>query len=154
MSTARVLPLALLLAGLAGCGPKIQDGPGVIGPEGNGAPEGPGAEGEHAGSSVGELEKRLGDLTKRRDASMGTAMSDVDTCEDLCDLATSICEVAKRLEVIADRNAGNESYQVLKRQAQLECRDAKESCTNCVSGFESQPPEEPDAIEPPAEEGQ
>lgn len=152
MSTARFLQAGLLLVGLSGCGSRISTGPGVVGPDGHGAPEGPGAEGEHAGSSVGELEKRLGDLTKRRDAAMGTAMSDVDTCEDLCDLAASICEVAKRLEVIADRNAGNESYQVLKRQAQLECRDAKESCTNCVSGFESQPPDEPDATEPPAEE--
>jgi hypothetical protein len=77
---------------------------------------------------------------------MHDAMSDVEVCEDLCSLATSICEVAKRLEVIANRNAGNESYQQLSREAQLECREAMESCTNCVAGFENQgPPPQPDA---------
>ena len=151
--TARAFPLAAVFGwALAGCGPRIGQNPGVIGPGEGGAPP-PANDGTdpHAGSTLGELEMRLDSLTTKRDAALESAMSDVDTCEDLCSLASSICEVAKRLEVIANRNAGNESYQQLSRQAQLECREAMESCTNCVSGFEGQDPEppEPEPGQPP-----
>ncbi len=153
-NTARAFPLAALLGmGSFACDARVGE-PGTVTPGEHGMPPGPGdGEGQHAGSSVGELQMRLDTLTSKRDAVVEGATSDVDTCEQLCDLATSICEVAKRLEVIANRNAGNESYQVLKRQAQLECREAMESCTNCVSGFEGQEPtQEPDASEPPKKE--
>jgi hypothetical protein len=142
--TARAFPLAALVGwALTGC--VIERGPRPPGdPNAPVDPADP--QGQHEGMSAGELEKRLGDLTRQRDGAIGTAMSDVDRCEELCSLATSICEVAKRLEVIANRNAGNESYQQLKREAQLECREAMESCTHCVSGFENQESTpEPDA---------
>jgi hypothetical protein len=145
--TARALPLAALLCAASfACDARIGE-PGTVTPGERPPPDAEDGEGEHAGSSVGELQMRLDTLTSKRDATLETAMSDVDTCEQLCDLATSICEVAKRLEVIANRNAGNESYQVLERQAQLECREAMESCTNCVGGFENQgpPPQEDEA---------
>jgi hypothetical protein len=144
-STARVLPLCGLLGlALAGCGPQVNDRL-TPAPGGAGAPPGTDPHGQHLGTSAAELEIRLEALATKRDAAMHDAMSDVEVCEDLCSLATSICEVAKRLEVIANRNAGNESYQQLSREAQLECREAMESCTNCVGGFENQGPPQPDA---------
>ena len=150
--TVQALGLTLALGSMMGVDGCAGDSevPKVPGGE-HGAPEGPGPDGQQEDNSFPSLKARLRELKEKQQAAAVKAMSEISRCEELCSIATQICEVAERLQVIADRHPQEETYQTLKREAQLECREAKQSCVNCVGGFEAEPPsstEPPNSTEP------
>jgi hypothetical protein len=139
----------LVVGSMTGADGCAGDGEVPVVPGGDqGAPDGPGPDGFQDDNSFPSLKARLRELKEKQQAAAVKAMAEVSHCEDLCSIATQICEVAERLQVIADKHPQEESYQTLKREAQLECREAKQSCVNCVRGFESTAP---NSTQPPQE---
>ena len=129
------LALGVVLAGLAGCRPMA--GETAVAPDGGiGSPEGPDdSKGLHeSDSSVGDLWQRLEKFRREREMKLEPASSDAAVCEDLCGLATSICQVQSKLCELADDHPDENDYQDLCREAKLECREAQESCVDCVRG--------------------
>lgn len=127
--------VGVVLAGSMGCAPT--SGETTVTPDGGfGAPEGPDhSKGIHeSDSSAGDLWKRLEKLRAERETKIEPASSDAGVCEDLCGLATSICQVQSKLCEIADDHPDENDYQDLCREAKLECREAQESCVDCVRG--------------------
>jgi hypothetical protein len=112
----------------------------------------PDPQGNNEGQGMGELKKRLGDLVDREEALRQAATNDAGKCEQLCDLATSICSVQEKLCELADDHPDDEAYQGLCREARAECREAQDSCVRCVESNQSSPGAPPNQTLPP--EGQ
>lgn len=141
---ARALVCAVLLS--AACGPQA-GGPTVTpGGTGTGGTN-PDPQGTNEGQGMGELKKRLGDLVDREAELQRAAASDAGKCEQLCDLATSICSVQEKLCELADDHPDDEAYQGLCREARAECREAQESCVRCVESNQTRQP--PNQTVPP-----
>jgi hypothetical protein len=138
--------LALACAALlsAACGPKSGDGHTVTPGDTGTAGSNPDPQGTNEGQGMGELKKRLGDLIDREEELRRAAATDAGKCEQLCDLATSICSVQEKLCELADDHPDDEAYQGLCREARSECREAQESCVRCVESNQNQslPPAE------------
>jgi len=129
------LACAVLLS--AACGPQA-GGPTVTpGGTGTGGTD-PAPQGTNEGQGMGELKQRLGDLVDREEVLRPQAASDAGKCEQLCDLATSICSVQEKLCELADDHPDDDAYQALCREARAECREAQESCVRCVESNQNQ----------------
>lgn len=126
---------------LLGCGPQTGGGPVVPGTVGGGGAE-PAPDGTTEGEGMGELRERLRKLVARERGLRPEAASDAGRCEQLCDLATSICAVQEKLCDLADDHPDDDAYQGLCREARNECREAQESCIACVESLQSLPPED------------
>ena len=133
---ARALVCAML--GLAlGCGPTAGGGTVTPGTSGGGGSD-PDPQGATEGEGMGELHKRLDDLVGRERSLRPAAASDGGKCEQLCDLATSICGVQEKLCDLADDHPDDDAYQGLCREARNECREAQDSCIRCVEANQNQ----------------
>jgi hypothetical protein len=137
-TTGTRLARALVCAMLgAGCGPQTGGGTVTPGTSGSGGSD-PDPQGVTEGEGMGELRKRLGDLVDRERGLRPVATSDAGKCEELCELATSICSVQEKLCELADDHPDDDSYQGLCREARNECREAQESCVRCVETNQNQ----------------
>jgi hypothetical protein len=143
---ARSLVCAVLLAA---CGPQAGGTTVTPGGTGTGGTD-PAPQGTTEGQGMAELEKRLGDLVDRKHGLSPQAAGDAGKCEQLCDLATSICSVQEKLCELADDHPDDDAYQALCREARAECREAQESCVGCVETNQSRTP--PNQTVPPAAE--
>lgn len=133
---ARSLVCAVLLS--LGCGPSVSNnGTAVPGGTGTGGSE-PGPDGITEGEGMGELRKRLDDLVRKEQGLRPSAAADAGKCEQLCDLATSICAVQEKLCDLADDHPDDDAYQGLCREARNECREAQDSCVRCVEANQPQ----------------
>jgi hypothetical protein len=115
---------------MAGCVTQAGGGGSTAVPRG--APDAADTRGPHVGESMSELAVRLRALVRQRGGKLHAAASDAAACEDLCSLATSICEVQEKMCLIADEHPADGEYQNLCREAQHECREAQASCIDCV----------------------
>ena len=133
----RELALAMLLGLLASCGPSGS----TATPTGVGGGAGPGVdsdpEGINEGSGMAELRARLEQLVKRTDNIAAVAAGDASKCENLCDLATSICSVQEKMRELCDAHPDDDAYAALCREAKNECREAQDSCVRCVESNQS-----------------
>jgi len=126
-----VLGVALGVVAAVGCGPTAggtntpTNGGG--GPTVTPDPVGPGDD-----RSMGALKRELDAFTRKKQSMVTASTSDPAVCEELCSLATDICEVQQKLCDLADEHAGDDEYQNLCREARNECREAQESCVRCV----------------------
>ena len=123
-----VFALALVL----GCGPSAGGTGGTVTPAGGGGigdvpPNGTGEE-----RSMGELQKKLELFRREKSEIMTASTRDPAVCEELCSLASDICEVKEKLCELADEHPGDDQYQNLCREAHNECREAQNSCVRCV----------------------
>ncbi|MBK6918633.1 MAG: hypothetical protein IPH07_14660 [Deltaproteobacteria bacterium] len=125
---ALVLPLLVLALG---CGPQAGGG-GTVTPGGAGGGVSSDPDGRDEGQSAGELKQRLDALLDREEQLAPQAATDAGKCEDLCELATSICAVEEKLCDLADDHPDDDAYQGLCREARNECREAQDSCVRCV----------------------
>lgn len=141
--TGRRLARALVCAALVmGCGP--QAGTGTVNPTtGDPVGAGPDPQGVTEGEGMAELSNRLDALVGRERNLRPAAAADAGKCEELCELATSICSVQAKLCDLADDHPDDGTYQGLCREARNECREAQESCVRCVEANSTQslPPE-------------
>lgn len=132
----RELALAVLLALTAGCGPSGSTAtPTGVGGGGAGVDSDP--EGSNEGRGMAELAARLKLLVGRTDGIGAVAASDAGKCEDLCDLATSICTVQEKMRELCDAHPDDDAYAALCREAKNECREAQDACVRCVESNQS-----------------
>jgi hypothetical protein len=134
----RELALALLLGSICmtSCGPTGS----TVTPTGGGG-GGPGVdsdpEGTNEGRGMAELAARMKDLVRRTDDISAVAAGDAGKCENLCDLATSICSVQEKMRELCDAHPDDDNYAALCREAKNECREAQDSCVRCVESNQS-----------------
>lgn len=134
-STRAALVLVCAMLGL-GCGPQSGSGTVTPGTTGGGTEQDP--QGTNEGEGMGELRKRLGELVGKEARLQAAASGDAGKCEELCELATSICSVQEKLCDLADDHPDDDAYQGLCREARNECREAQESCVRCVESNQNQ----------------
>jgi len=87
---------------------------------------------------MAELSGRLDALVGRERNLRPAAAADAGKCEELCELATSICSVQEKLCDLADDHPDDGAYQGLCREARNECREAQEGCVHCVEANSNQ----------------
>jgi hypothetical protein len=125
-----MLALALLCAA-AGCGPTV--GTDTVTPNDPTRPrvDMP-PEGQPDDDSMGGLRKKLERFRAKKASIVSASVKDAAVCEELCSLASDICEVQEKLCDLADDHPDDEQYQNLCREAKNECQEAQESCVRCV----------------------
>ena len=89
-------------------------------------------EGVNEGHGMAELRTRLESLVKKAESMGAVVAADAAKCEDLCDLATSICAVQAKMKELCDAHPDDDDYAALCREAKNECREAQDSCVRCV----------------------
>lgn len=136
-----VVVMSQLVTGLA-CGP--QAGGGTVTPGGGGGGVTADPDGRDETLDAGTLRKRLDAMVMQERELQPHAATDAGKCEDLCELATSICGVQEKLCDLADDHPDDDAYQDLCREARNECREAQESCVRCVERL--QPSTQPDPV--------
>lgn len=144
LQTSRRLARALACAAvglLLACGRQAGGGSTVTPGTGDGGGAEPAPDGVTEGEGMGELRERLRKLVEKERGLAPQAASDAGRCEQLCDLATSICAVQEKLCDLADLHPDDDAYQGLCREARNECREAQESCVACVESLQSTPPD-------------
>lgn len=133
MSTHRNIAVALsvVLGLVISCGPVVTNTPTPTGGGGNhGVDHDP--EGVNEGHGMSELRTRLDTLVKKAESMGAVVAADAAKCEDLCDLATSICTVQAKMKELCDAHPDDDEYAALCREAKNECREAQDSCVRCV----------------------
>ncbi len=91
--------------------------------------------GPAAGESINELDARKDKLIGEVRGRVQAATGDAKVCENLCSLASSVCEVQEKICDIADANASHDEYLQLCREAKQECSEAQAACISCVDRF-------------------
>lgn len=124
-----VLASALLWA-TASCGPSNTTG--TVTPDRTTGPVELSPKGQPDDNSMGGLRKRLEGFRAKKASIVSASTSDPAVCEELCKLASDICEVQVKLCDLADDRPDDEQYQGLCREAKNECHEAQESCVRCV----------------------
>jgi hypothetical protein len=135
MSTHRNIGLSVLLAavlGFASCDRPISGETATPTTGGDGPSVDPDPEGRNEGSGMNELRGRLEELVRKAESMGAVVASDAAKCEDLCDLATSICSVQAKMKELCDAHPDDDQYAALCREAKNECREAQDSCVRCV----------------------
>jgi hypothetical protein len=127
--SAQALALAFALA--CGCGPIGGTG-GTVTPDGKGPIGEQAPQGAADDRSMGALQRKLENFRGKKGQIMNASTRDPAVCEELCSLASDICEVQEKLCDLADEHPGDEQYQNLCREAHNECREAQSSCVRCV----------------------
>lgn len=128
-----VLASALLWA-MASCEPTA--GEGTTPPHENGGPVDLTPVGRPDDNSMGGLRKKLESFRAKKASIVSASTSDPAVCEELCKLASDICEVKVKLCELADDRPDDEQYQGLCREAKHECQEAQKSCVRCVESNE------------------
>ena len=123
--------IALAFALASGCGRTSGNTPTVT-PDGNGPIGEQAPQGTAEDRSMGALQRRLEVFRGKKSQITNASTSDPAVCEELCSLASDICEVQEKLCDLADEHPGDEQYQNLCREAHNECREAQRSCVRCV----------------------
>ena len=125
-----------VVLGVASCGPGV-----TVTPTPTGGGGGPGVdhdpEGVNEGRGMNELRGRLEELVRKAESMGAVVSSDAAKCEDLCDLATSICSVQAKMKELCDAHPDDDQYAALCREAKNECREAQDSCVRCVESNQS-----------------
>ena len=127
---ASVLTPGLLLWATAGCGPTA--GTGATPDDANRPTVELPSEGQPDDNSMGGLRKKLEKFRAKKASIVSASVQDSAVCEELCKLASDICEVQEKLCDLAEDRPGDEQYQGLCREAKHECQEAQESCVRCV----------------------
>ena len=122
-----VFALALAL----GCGPSAGGVGPTVDPDRGGIGEDP-PKGDPEDRSMGALQRKLESFRGKKSLIMSASTRDPAVCEQLCSLASDICEVQEKLCDLADEHPGDDQYQNLCREAHNECREAQASCVRCV----------------------
>ncbi len=128
--------LAVVLGAVVSCQPTNAINT-PVGPGGGDPSVDPDPEGINEGVSMGELRKRLETFVRRAEGMGAVVASDAGKCEDLCDLATSICSVQAKMKELCDAHPDDDEYAALCREAKNECREAQDSCVRCVESNQS-----------------
>jgi hypothetical protein len=122
---------ALTLALTTGCEPGASGGGVTVTPDRGGIGE-DAPKGDAEDRSMGALQRRLETFRNKKAQIMNASTRDPAVCEELCSLASDICEVQEKLCELADEHPGDDQYQNLCREAHNECREAQASCVRCV----------------------
>ncbi|HET6582928.1 MAG TPA: hypothetical protein VFG69_05770 [Nannocystaceae bacterium] len=87
-------------------------------------------------NSLGGLRARLAKFRAKKASIVAASTNDPVVCEELCSLASDICEVQVKLCELSDERPDDEQYQNLCREAKNECQEAQKSCVRCVESNE------------------